>query len=176
MAHDDRVHHMVNNQHLKRRYPDSKVHGANMGPPGSCRPQMGTMLAPWTCYLGRFRELILCYTHWYVWKKRLHSAFVRQPRECHYNDVIMGAITSQITSLTLVHSTIYSGADQSKHRCSASLGFVRGIHRWPVNSPHKGPVPRKMFPFDDVIMVMDMVRKYLCSPFVVIYGMSSPIG
>ena len=29
---------------------------------------------------------------------------------------------------------------------------MRGIHRWPVNSPHKGPVTRKMFPFDDVIM------------------------
>ena len=35
---------------------------------------------------------------------------------------------------------------------SASLAFVRGIHRWPVNSPHKWPVTRKMFPFDDVIM------------------------
>ena len=34
----------------------------------------------------------------------------------------------------------------------ASLAFVRGIHGWPVNSPHKGPVTRKMFPFDDVIM------------------------
>ena len=31
-------------------------------------------------------------------------------------------------------------------------GFVRGIHRWPVNSPHKGPVTRKMFPFDDIFM------------------------
>ena len=33
-----------------------------------------------------------------------------------------------------------------------SLAFVWGIHRWPLNSPHKGPVARKMFPFDDVIM------------------------
>ena len=49
--------------------------------------------------------------------------------------------------------TFYSGADQIKHQSSASLAFVRGIHRWPVNSPHKGPVMRKMFPFDDVIMV-----------------------
>ena len=45
-----------------------------------------------------------------------------------------------------------SGADQIKHQSSASLAFVRGIHRSPVNSPHKGPVTRKMFPFDDVIM------------------------
>ena len=70
----------------------------------------------------------------------------------HYNDVIMGAMVSQITSLTIVYSTVYSGADQRKHQCSASLAFVRGIHRWPVNSPFKWPVMRKMFPFDDVIM------------------------
>ena len=52
-----------------------------------------------------------------------------------------------------VYSTVYSGADQSKHQSSASLAFVWGIHRGPVNSPHKWPVTRKMFPFDDVIMV-----------------------
>ena len=66
----------------------------------------------------------------------------------HYNDAIMTSMTSQNTSFTFV----YSGADQRKHQCSASLAFVRGIHRWPVNSLHKGPVTRKMFPFDDVIM------------------------
>ena len=64
----------------------------------------------------------------------------------------MGAIASQITSLTIVYSTVYSGADQSKHQSSASLAFLWGIHRGPVNSPHKWPVTRKMFPFDDVIM------------------------
>ena len=64
----------------------------------------------------------------------------------------MGTIASQITSLTIVYWTVYSGADQSKHQSSASLAFVRGIHRGPVNSPHKWPVTRKMFPFDDVIM------------------------
>ena len=65
----------------------------------------------------------------------------------------MGAIASQITSLTIVYSTVYSDADQRKHQSSASLAFVWGIHRGPVNSPHKWPVTRKMFPFDDVIMV-----------------------
>ena len=65
----------------------------------------------------------------------------------------MSMMVSQITSLTIVYSTIYSGADERKHQSSASLAFVRGIHRWPVNSPHKGPVTWKMFPFDDVIMV-----------------------
>ena len=64
----------------------------------------------------------------------------------------MGVITSQITSLTIVYSTIYSGTDQRKHQSSASLAFVRGIHRRLVNSPHKGSVARKMFPFDDVII------------------------
>ena len=64
----------------------------------------------------------------------------------------MGAIASEITSLTIVFSTIYLDTDQRKHQSSASLAFVRGIHRRPVNSPHKWPVTRKMFPFDDVIM------------------------
>ena len=63
-------------------------------------------------------------------------------------------MASQITSLTVVYSIIYLGADQIKHQSSVSLAFVRGIHRWPVNSPHKGPVTRKMFPFDDVIMLL----------------------
>ena len=54
----------------------------------------------------------------------------------------MGAITSKITSLTIVYSTDYSDTDQRKHQSSASLAF-----------PHKGPVTRKMFPFDDVIMI-----------------------
>ena len=64
----------------------------------------------------------------------------------------MAAMASQITSLTFVDSTVYSSADQRKHQRSASLAFVRGIHRGPVNSPHKGPVTRKVFPFGDVIM------------------------
>ena len=71
----------------------------------------------------------------------------------------MSTIASQITSLTIVYSTIYSGADQSKHQSSASLAFVWGIHRGPVNSPHKWPVTRKMFPFDDVIMSLMCVTK-----------------
>ena len=58
----------------------------------------------------------------------------------------MGTMVSQITSLIFVYSTVYLGADQRKHQSSASLAFVRGIHRWPVNSAHKWPVTRKMFP------------------------------
>ena len=67
----------------------------------------------------------------------------------------MSAMASQITSLTILYSiitsltilypTVYSGADQRKHQSAASLAFVRRIHRWPVNSPRKGPVTRKSF-------------------------------
>ena len=70
----------------------------------------------------------------------------------HYSDDIMGAIASQITSLASVYSAVWLGADQIKHQSPASLAFVWGIHRRPVNYPHKGPVTRKMFPFNDVIM------------------------
>ena len=66
----------------------------------------------------------------------------------HYDDVIMTTLASQITSLAIVYSIDYSDADQRKHQSSASLAFVWGIHRGPVNSPHKWPVTRKMFPFD----------------------------
>ena len=64
----------------------------------------------------------------------------------------MDTMASQITSLMIVYLTVYSDADQRKHQSSASVAFVRGNHREPVNSPHKWPVTRKMFPFDDVIM------------------------
>ena len=65
----------------------------------------------------------------------------------------MSAMASQSTSPTIVYSADYSGADQRKHLSPALLAFVRGIHRWPVNYPHKEPVTRKMFPFDDVVMI-----------------------
>ena len=67
----------------------------------------------------------------------------------------MGPIASQITSLTIVYSNLYSDADQRKHQSSVSLAFVWGIHQGLVNSPHKWPVTRKMFQFDDVIMFLD---------------------
>ena len=93
---------------------------------------------------------ILC--RYCVVDPRQHKLGTEQLPESHYGDVIMTTIASQITSLTIVYPTLYSGADQSKDQSSASLAFVWGIHRGPVNSPHKGPVTRKMFPFDDVIM------------------------
>ena len=105
-------------------------------------------------------EMLMFRTGWLTW-----SDFELYPVEiiycrmssklcavfCHYNDNIMSAMASKITSLTIVYSTVYLGTDRKKHHSSASLAFVRGIHRWPVNSPHKWPVTRKIFPFDDVI-------------------------
>ena len=79
---------------------------------------------------------------WHVKSKRISNVIYNW---CHYNDLIVGTMASQISSLTIVYSTVYSGADKRKHQSSVSLTFVLGIHRWPVNSPHKGPVTRKMF-------------------------------
>ena len=93
---------------------------------------------------------------WCIQYQSMFDRVIRHPPVCgphlHYNDVTMGTIVSQITSLTSVYSIVYSDADQRKLQSSALLAFVWGIHRGPVNSPHKWPVTRKMFPFDDVIM------------------------
>ena len=78
----------------------------------------------------------------------------------------MTMMASQITSLTIVYSSFYSGADQRKHQSSVSLAFVREIHRGPVKSPHKWPVTRKLFPFDDVIMT-NIIGTYLYANVVV---------
>ena len=73
----------------------------------------------------------------------------------------MGTVASQITSLTIVYSTVYSGADQRKYQSSAWLAFVRGIHRGPVNPPHKWPVTWKRFAFDDVIITLRNMYKLM---------------
>ena len=73
--------------------------------------------------------------------------------QTYYNDVIMGTMASHIISLTIAYPPVHSGADQRKDQSSTSLAFGRGIHRSPVNSPHKWPITRKMFPFDVVIMI-----------------------
>ena len=68
------------------------------------------------------------------WRHNEHDfASNHQPHEC------------------LLYSLFRSRSKKTSN--SASLAFVRGIHRGPVNSPHKGPSTRKMFPFDDVIMI-----------------------
>ena len=71
----------------------------------------------------------------------------------YYSGVIMSAMAFQNTGVLVVCSTVSSCADQRKNQSSAhcSTGFVRGIHWWPVDSPHRGPITWKMFPFDDAI-------------------------
>ena len=88
---------------------------------------------------------------------RIRAWISYHTRLIHYDDVIMTVISSQITGLTVVYSIVYSDAGRRKHQNSASLAFVRGIHRGPVNSPHKWPVTRKMFPFGDVIMIWGVI-------------------
>ena len=64
----------------------------------------------------------------------------------------MSVMAFQITSVSIVYSTVYSDADRKNHQSYVSLAFVRELHRWSMNSPQKGSVTQKMFPFDDVIM------------------------
>ena len=78
----------------------------------------------------------------------------------HYGDVIRSAMASQMTDISIVYSTSCSGADRRNQQSFTSLAFVRGIHRWPMNSLHRGPVTRKTFLFDDVIM--SPLSWYLC--------------
>ena len=88
---------------------------------------------------------IWCLAHWV--NLVLHACLH------HCSDVIISAKASRITGNSIVYSTVCSGADERKHQSPASLDFVRGIHRRPVNSPHKGPVTWKMLPFHDVFMI-----------------------
>ena len=80
------------------------------------------------------------------WTLPLLWSFAQLPY-CYYNDVTMGSMASQITSIAIVYSAVYSRAHQRKHQSCVSQAFVR------VNSPHKWPVTRKMFPFHEVIMM-----------------------
>ena len=95
--------------------------------------------------------ILSCYLVW--WLTAITNAILENKhRSCHYYDVITESMASQITSLTIVYSTVYLDAYQRKYQSSASLAFVRGNHRVPMNSLHKWPLTRKMSPFDDVIM------------------------
>ena len=73
-------------------------------------------------------------------------------QQSHYSAVIRRAMAPQITGSSTVYSIVCSGADRRSHQSSALLTFARGIHRWPVDSPRKGAVTRKIFPYDDFIM------------------------
>ena len=107
---------------------------------------------PWACSnINVFKEMVNSIVSMFTCVKQIVH-IERDRKIYHYDDVIMTMLASQITSLTVIYSIVYSGVNQRKHQSSASLAFVREIHRGPVNFPHKWPVTRKMFPFDDVIM------------------------
>ena len=80
----------------------------------------------------------------------------------HYNDVIRSAMASQITGVPIVCSAVCLSVDRRKHQSSVSLAFERGIHRWPMNSLHKGPVTRKKFAFDDIIIYIWFALTKVC--------------
>ena len=110
---------------------------------------------------GRYIQVSLYWKYFHAMKKlyalhvfiySYHDA-VHSGQYCQCNDVIRRAMASQITSLTIVYATVNSDADQRKHQRSPSLAFVWGIHRWPVNSPQKGPVTRNMLPLDNAFMI-----------------------
>ena len=75
----------------------------------------------------------------------------------------MNAMASQITGVSIVFSTVRSGAHQRKMQSYVSLAFVMGIHRWLVDSPNKGPVTRKMFPFDAMTPTRQALLSGRCS-------------
>ena len=140
-----------------------------------------SMFFPWIFHFSKFKESIMKFNDFFPrswniskfqWSLRAVGTLIygHQNFKCHYTGVIKGAMASQITSLAIVYSTVCSDADQRKNQSSASLAFVRGIHRWPVNSPHKRPTPRKMFPFDDVIMVWHWLEKNVAIPLCLTIG------
>ena len=106
-------------------------------------------------YCTAARKELSSWTYILNIQKVILSFLYIEGTKSHYDDVIMGAMASQITSQTIVYSNVYSDADQREHQSSVSLAFVLGIHRAPpVNSLHKWPVTRKMYPFDDVIILL----------------------
>ena len=84
---------------------------------------------------------------------RMLSFLLERYKACtHKCEVIDSAMASQIVGVSIACPAVCSGTDQRKHQSSALLAFVSGIHLSPVDSPQRGPVTRKMFPCDDVIM------------------------
>ena len=132
---------MITDNIIKARQPDNTVHILNSLWPSDTIAGVSLSLIIWR------HQAITCNR---VDLSSMGPSDIRL--SAHYRDVIMSSLASQITSLTIVYSTVYSRAGQRKHQSSASLAFVWGIHRWPVNSPQKWPVTRKLFPFDDLIM------------------------
>ena len=96
------------------------------------RWQVSRMTASFQCKYLLSHFAIHFHSHWICpWWYEINAKELMPSRRPHYNHIIMNTMASHITSLTIIYSTGYSGADERKHQSSASLAFVRGIHRWP---------------------------------------------
>ena len=84
------------------------------------------------------------------------NAFKKGVHLTHVFTKLMSSITSQFTGKSTVCSTICLGEHGGKHQSPRYWPCASGIHQWPMGSPHKGPVTRKAFPYDDVL------RRDLC--------------
>ena len=145
---NDRTEHIHDAFHV-RLHAINTLHGA-----------IAFRLSLRACVLSPCRH-VPCVPHWSISALDCHGqwgkcTWARFPgyltlSRSHYSDVIMSAMASEITGVSIIYSNVCS-ADQRKHQSSASLAFVGGIHRWPVNSPYKGPVAQKLLPFNDVIL------------------------
>ena len=96
--------------------------------------------------------LFYIWIHFSMTNKESVSTNQHYTKSLYYSDIITTVMASQITGVSIVCSFFWLGEHHRKHQSSASLTFVRGIHNWSVDSPLKGPVARKTFPLDDVIM------------------------
>ena len=156
--------HQPTSHYMNQFWPRSML------PYGITRTNWLYTLTPWPSNIQYINE-VYCFTG-YGLNGFLH---VQYPAY-HYSDVIMDMMVSQITSISIVCSTIGSGADQRKYQSSVSLAFMRGIHRWPLNSAHKGLVMQKMFPFDDFITYLSLNWFIIASgnglPFVQYHGIT----
>ena len=150
---------------------------ANTGFPMQCNSQMTAKLRQRFMKIATYNKFTM--PTWSIssrsansWKSALYLmsidvkfstivALFRCPILCHttmsflilWSDTRNNAvITSEITGVSIVYSTVCSGAGQRIYQSSASLGIVREFHPWPVNSPHTGPITRKLFPFDVAIL------------------------
>ena len=119
------------------------------------------------CTVSLFCSFLLLYyrffvgfvTHLLDFFGLLHWGWLSYDGPVYYNDVIMSAIASKLTGVSIVCSAVCSGVDQRKPY--ALLAFMRRIHQWPVDSLHKGQVTQKMFPFDDVILEVTLPKKWV---------------
>ena len=136
-------------------------------------------LFSYACHTWSQMKTILRLSIWICWKQNTNQVLwqmgmkgpVLAPVCFRNNGIIMSAMASQITSITNVYLSFYSYTDQRKyHKSSASLASVRGIHRWPVNSPHRNSVTRKMFMFDDAIMRIPYVWIIYIYIYIYIYS------